>query len=238
MSFEVVILLKLLCAHLLADFVLQSDKVVVQKRLRRHGWHILHAVLHALLAGLAVCDNLSLWYVPVIIGVSHYATDLWKSHRKDEVRYFVIDQTLHLAVIAVMWLFAAGGCDYMARQCASWQFTPRFWAVLSGLLLIFKPSGIVIGKIVAWKWGNEESSIKKGLADAGKWIGYLERLLIFIFVYNEIYAATGFLLAAKSIFRFGELRDSKDIKTTEYIMIGTFMSFAIAITVGLAVKMF
>ena len=46
--------------------------------------------------------------------------------------------------------------------------------------------------------------------------------------------AIGFLLAAKSVFRFGELKDAKDRKLTEYILIGTFLSFGIAIIVSLA----
>ena len=42
----------------------------------------------------------------------------------------------------------------------------------------------------------------------------------------------GFLLAAKSIFRFGELTKPREVKITEYVMIGTFSSFAIAIILG------
>jgi hypothetical protein len=42
----------------------------------------------------------------------------------------------------------------------------------------------------------------------------------------------GFLLAAKSIFRFGDLKEAKDRKLTEYILIGTLLSFGVAIMVG------
>jgi len=44
----------------------------------------------------------------------------------------------------------------------------------------------------------------------------------------------GFLLTAKSVFRFGDLKESKDRKLTEYILIGTLLSFGIAIIVGLS----
>jgi hypothetical protein len=40
-------------------------------------------------------------------------------------------------------------------------------------------------------------------------------------------------LAAKSIFRFGDLKESKDRKLTEYVLIGTLLSFGIAIAVGM-----
>jgi hypothetical protein len=36
-------------------------------------------------------------------------------------------------------------------------------------------------------------------------------------------------LAAKSIFRFGDLKESKDVKLTEYILIGTLLSFGLGI---------
>ena len=45
--------------------------------------------------------------------------------------------------------------------------------------------------------------------------------------------AVGFLLAAKSVFRFGDLKDDKDRMRTEYVLIGTLLSFGIAIGIGL-----
>lgn len=38
-------------------------------------------------------------------------------------------------------------------------------------------------------------------------------------------AGVGFLITAKSILRFGDVKDSRSRKATEYIIIGTFMSF-------------
>ena len=73
------------------------------------------------------------------------------------------------------------------------------------------------------------------MPNAGKWIGYLERILILTFVLPGNIDCVGFLLAAKSVFRFGELNRSKDVKTTEYVLIGTFTSFAIAILLGFGV---
>ena len=75
----------------------------------------------------------------------------------------------------------------------------------------------------------------KGLPNAGKWIGYLERILILTFIFTGNIEGVGFLLAAKSVFRFGELNRAKDIKTTEYVLIGTFASFTISIMLGFGV---
>jgi len=49
-------------------------------------------------------------------------------------------------------------------------------------------------------------------------------------------SAVGFLVTAKSIFRFGELTKSQNRKEAEYITIGTLMSFGIAFAVSLVTK--
>jgi len=50
------------------------------------------------------------------------------------------------------------------------------------------------------------------------------------------FEAIGFLLAAKSIFRFGDLKEAKDRKLTEYVLIGTLLSFGLALLTGLLVQ--
>ena len=83
-------------------------------------------------------------------------------------------------------------------------------------------------------WNPENiSEIDKSLDNAGNYIGILERLLIFCFLINNHFEAIGFLLAAKSIFRFGDLKEATDRKLTEYVLIGTLLSFGIAIIIGL-----
>ena len=43
-------------------------------------------------------------------------------------------------------------------------------------------------------------------------------------------------MAAKSVFRFGELNKAKEIRTTEYVLIGTLASFTIAVLTGITVS--
>ena len=71
------------------------------------------------------------------------------------------------------------------------------------------------------------------LQSAGKYIGILERLLVFVFMIHNEWQAVGFLIAAKSVFRFGNLQEARDRKLTEYILIGTLLSFGIAILTGM-----
>ncbi|MCV6628749.1 MAG: hypothetical protein OIF50_02705 [Flavobacteriaceae bacterium] len=65
--------------------------------------------------------------------------------------------------------------------------------------------------------------------NAGRLIGVLERILVTTFVISNQFAAVGFLIAAKSILRF---QDHETLKT-EYVLIGTMLSFGTAIILAL-----
>lgn len=54
----------------------------------------------------------------------------------------------------------------------------------------------------------------QSLPNAGQWIGYIERIMILTFVLVGSFEGVGFLLAAKSVFRFGELNKAKENRTT------------------------
>ncbi len=69
--------------------------------------------------------------------------------------------------------------------------------------------------------------------NAGRFIGVLERLLVYAFVLQGQYAAIGLILAAKSFARFKEM-DERDF--AEYVLIGTLLSVGSAVMVGEAVK--
>ncbi|MBV7315246.1 hypothetical protein [Shewanella sp. NIFS-20-20] len=107
--------------------------------------------------------------------------------------------------------------------------------IIGGYLLVLAPAGIVVG-LVLDKWDGVFQQSHQSLANAGKSIGILERLLILTFILIGQWSGVGFLLAAKSIFRFGDLRQSKDRKMTEYVMLGSLTSFATAIFIGIAVN--
>ena len=71
---------------------------------------------------------------------------------------------------------------------------------------------------------------------AGKWTGYIERVPILTLVLTNNTEAVGFLLAAKSVFRFGDLNKAKEIKITEYVLLGTFASFSFTLLVALVLN--
>lgn len=101
---------------------------------------------------------------------------------------------------------------------------------------MLRPSSVLLSLFL--KQWTPDSGSTQSLPKAGQWIGYLERVLTLTFILIGSLEGVGFLLAAKSVFRFGELNKAKDIKTTEYVLIGTMASFAIAILVGFATTLF
>lgn len=225
------ILLRLLLAHIMADFFLQTDKLCRMKRDGKNKWTALslHCAIHATLAYLFVSQWAN-WMIPTVIFATHFLTDWLKtSFMKDSIRTFLTDQAIHLAVIIALWLCCVRGALFDNIPFISVFSSLDLWASAIGYALMLKPSSVFLNLLLK-RW---EVDIKdKSLPDAGKWIGYLERILILTFILTGNIEGVGFLLAAKSIFRFGDLTNAKDIKVTEYVMIGTLASFTIAIASG------
>lgn len=231
-----IILLKLILAHLIGDFLLQPKSWVnaKQKHKALSGLLYLHVLIHIGLILLLTWD-LSLWPLAVLIGFGHLLIDIAKLYlqkEKNKTLWFIADQLLHLVLVAGIWYWWFDYPVIFANQA----FSTTFWIYVTAILFLSFPTGIIIKELLA-SWseilfeGSDES-----LADAGKYIGILERLLIFTFIATGHWEGVGFLLAAKSIFRFGDLKESKDRKLTEYILIGTLLSFGIAIIISLVVE--
>lgn len=69
----------------------------------------------------------------------------------------------------------------------------------------------------------------------GKYIGYMERLIVIILTLVGAYEAIAFIIAAKSIARFKQLDDRN---WAEYFLLGTLSSIFLALVIGLLVKGF
>lgn len=113
----------------------------------------------------------------------------------------------------------------------------RVWIFITGVVLLTKPTSIIIKNIISIWMPESKNKEDNSLQNAGNYIGILERLFVFCFIITNHFEAIGFLLAAKSIFRFGDLKEAKDRKLTEYVLIGTLLSFGIAILVGLLLNL-
>jgi len=231
---ELNLLLRLLVAHLLTDFVLQPTAWVNQKKQKKHRSAKLY--LHVLVAGITaylfsgLWDN---WWLPLVIMVTHFFIDLWKLNRPENVRYFIIDQLLHILVIVIVWASLFYDLHTVQSYFLHLLQNTKLWLILTAYILVTWPLGILIG-IATDKWRIAAEVSKDGLQKAGVWIGFFERLLILTFILSNQFAAVGFLIAAKSILRFSDKENTQ--KKTEYVLIGTLMSFAAAVIIGILIS--
>jgi len=239
-SLSVDLLLRILVAHFLSDFIFQPTKWATKKDDKGFkSWQLyVHTAITVATLFIILWD-LKLWELILVISFSHLIIDSIKSAiKKSNVWVFITDQTLHLIIIVTAWLIYANQYDKFLELFHSIIDNSKFWWILLSYIFLTIPVSVLIGKMTN-KWSNElnGSTQTKGLENAGKWIGIIERILIFTFIIVNQLSVIGFLLAAKSVFRFGDLKDSSDQKKTEYIIIGTFISFTVAILMGLVVQL-
>lgn len=228
------VILKIILAHLVGDFFLQPQKWVKHKEKRKlkSKWLYIHVIIHIALMLLLVWDA-SQWLLILSIGIIHFIIDAGKillQTKKNKRFLFFADQLLHfLTIISLAYLFS--NSEFQLPKLSS-----EFLLLTICGAFLTQPTSIIM-KTIFSKWNI--AKITKGnesLKDAGKYIGVLERLLTFTFIVIGQWQAVGFLITAKSVFRFGDLTASKERKLTEYILIGTLISFGIAIAIGLIFK--
>ncbi|AZA50224.1 DUF3307 domain-containing protein [Chryseobacterium carnipullorum] len=227
---------KLILAHLLGDFVLQPNSWVADKERRKlkSPYLYLHVLIHTVLSFVFLW-NTDLWWVSLVIGATHFIIDASKlifQNVKNKKAWFFIDQLLHILVIlGISFYFKEFNFDFLSNK--------DFLKILMAALFLTTPASIFI-KILLSSWTpvpETQSSLQtESLSSAGKYIGILERLLVFTFIMVNHWEGVGFMVAAKSVFRFSDLAQAKQRKLTEYVLIGTLLSFGLAVLTGILIK--
>ncbi|QRV23949.1 DUF3307 domain-containing protein [Marinomonas foliarum] len=231
-----------LLIHTLCDFYLQPKHWIEEKKEKKHRSPklYLHSILHGvalLIPALALkIDWMNIAIIILIVTITHFAIDLWKvsTTKGDAFSRFAIDQILHVIVLITTVFYIT---DSIAiTELLQHDQLPEAIMTTFAYLLILKPTSVAISCILS-KYpisGGEKESVN-GLVAGGELIGYLERILILTFTLVGSYAAIGFVLAAKSIFRFGELNKSNDRSMAEYVLIGSLVSVVITTLIGVFV---
>jgi hypothetical protein len=237
----------LIAAHFLADFVFQTRKTAENKL------NILVLLKHALLVSVTsyfLCGTWGIWILPLAIFLGHAILDFIKTKVKARLlSVFIIDQVLHIALIVALSIWIAGRYSPVLHWAILFgDLWTRFLIILAGAIAAIQAGSVLIGiavdpllKEIAQDNGTEMSQnakLSRGLKKGGKLIGQLERAIIFLLVLAGHPEGVGFLIAAKSIFRFGEIKDIKQRQEAEYIIIGTFMSFGYGLLIAFLTKYF
>ena len=174
--------------------------------------------------------DFSYWKIALIILVSHYLIDLIKLYVnpffKNKSIPFFIDQVVHIIV-----LYCCAYFDNLWMHTTE-VFTLMDWNLVTAVVFVSFPAAIILGKLLEPMSAQLEMD-HKSLPNAGKYIGIIERLFVLIFIILDHWEAIGLLITAKSVFRFNDLKESNSRKLTEYILIGTLISFGIAIITGI-----
>jgi|WetSurMetagenome_2_1015567.scaffolds.fasta_scaffold75362_3 hypothetical protein len=234
---NIIILLRLLFAHILSDFILQTDKICKGKKNNnssKYGYLSIHCFTHAT-AAYFLAAQWNNWIIPLVIFATHFIIDYIKSKCKnDNIKSFIVDQLIHLSIIIILWLIFFCDDTIIFTYFKEVFYSPYFWIIITAYIIILKPSSILLNSFINRL--KPEEFTNKSIPKAGKWIGYLERVLILTFIFTNNIEGIGFLLAAKSIFRFGQLNKANEIRFTEYVLLGTLASFTVAILIGYSLK--
>ncbi|KMQ68337.1 hypothetical protein ACM39_07390 [Chryseobacterium sp. FH2] len=227
---------KLILAHLFGDFILQPNSWVAEKESKKlkSKYLYLHVLIHTILSFILLWD-LQLWWIAVLVGITHFMIDAAKLSFQtvnNKKNWFFIDQLLHILVIGgVSFYFNEFNFEFFKNQ--------DFLKILVAALFLTTPASIFI-KILLSSWTPVPETVNniqsESLSSAGKYIGILERLLVFTFILVNHWEGVGFMVAAKSVFRFSDLAQAKQRKLTEYVLIGTLLSFGMAVLTGILIK--
>ncbi|MFT4575995.1 MAG: hypothetical protein ACI9SI_000911 [Polaribacter sp.] len=201
--------IKFILAHLAGDFLFQPDKWIKHKKKGKYKskylyWHIL---IHTVLLLVTLQFNFNYWKGIVLVITSYYIIDLLKLCLDKKVNsriLFFTDQILHFIVItSVVHYYNPFNVNL------SLVYSIESLLLITFILITTYVSSVII-KILISKWKINDESPNQ----AGKYIGMLERLFIFPFIILNYWEVIGFLLAAKSVFRFGDLSKAKNRNLT------------------------
>jgi len=220
-------------AHLIADYTLQTDKKAKNKNKKGFKskflkWHVLIVFLSSFLLSF----QLKFVVASLFIALTHWIIDGFKpklNNSKYLGKYaFFIDQFLHILIIigTVCFFYTKIGFEPIIN--INFKYLLLFFL----FLITSKPSNILVREIFSFAEIKIDQKKEDELLKAGRIIGTLERWLIVLFVITNHFEAVGFLIAAKSILRYSP-KNNDGFNKTEYVLIGTMLSFGIAIVAGL-----
>ncbi len=252
-------------AHLATDFVFQSDRMARDKQnpltLLKHCAYVTVGALGAIGFAGSLVPVLIIATTHLLID-AYKAWVLEEDQgrgRSNGVTYFLasrlgpypapivsfgVDQLAHLGVL---YAIARGWPDAYSYGLAALMdetiilnsdVTAAILIGLASLIAIIPMGSIATGMAIS-KFGDAIKSTDEvedgGMRGAGTVIGWMERVLVYVLVLSGSFAAVGFIITAKSVLRFGDVRSSERM-TSEYVIIGTLISFTWALVVALAAK--
>ncbi len=217
----------LLCCHLIGDFYLQADTLARHKQEQVTGV-LIHSLLYVIPFVPLMCFlQISLGQAGLLVlalGVTHFLVDS-VTRRYCSFKSFLVDQSIHIGVLLGMAMLFP----------LPLQLPASLVGIGFALLLIFKPSSVIVSRVLSsLVSGNADEG--QGTLHAGYKIGYLERLIILLLCIFGAIASCTLVIAAKTLVRYAEF--SNDNAFREVFLVGTLMSIALALIAYGGAKLF
>lgn len=240
--------LALYFAHVLGDFVFQSDSVVAAKKAGRWRGYLLHGLAYygailvivlvmnprlvatwrfeGVVLALCLVHLLLDWAKLVLAGARWIRDDIWS---------FIVDQALHLATVAGAALLVTRPPWQSLTVCLQKAESAQDKILLVAVIyvVVVFGGGYFVRYLILPLWKENPGEPAQGhdeVVHAGLYIGWLERFLVLTAIFLQSPGTVGLIFAAKSIARYPELKSPG--RFAEYFLIGTLLSINIAIVGG------
>ncbi|MCC7518092.1 MAG: DUF3307 domain-containing protein [Verrucomicrobiae bacterium] len=233
--------LALFIAHLIGDFVLQTESMALKKG-HVFGWLVLHALELGLITWL-LCWRFEVWPVVVVVFLTHLIFDWIKPRLKGHpLQWYVVDQLAHVFTLFLCAIWMMNKLPLTSMPLSS-VISPAVQVLLAAYLMILRPLTIGMGLFLKpWQDelqhanGNANSGPEgpiTGLTRSSEWIGNLERFFVLTAVLVQQEWLVVGVLIAKAILRAPELFKTDQRRRADYIILGTFGSVGLAFAVGM-----
>jgi hypothetical protein len=225
-------LVRLLMAHLMADYLFQTRNMV-----RAKGWFSRYMFLHIGIVFISAALLTGWWLASLFIAGVHYLTDGCKLEaikRKlgSDVFLYLLDQFIHVVVLVLVW-------GYMYELDAPIFDTLRLpiedyntSLIVLGYISVIWPVAYMIRFAIHYM--TTTAPLTEWNLSADKTTGMLERVIILTMVLIGQYEFIGLMLVAKSIIH---VVNKDEHARTQYVLVGTMMSYCMAIMIGVILKL-
>src|SRR3990170_2385717 len=172
---EISLLIRLIIAHLVTDFVFQNDSWVSHRF--KDGWRSKHLYFHGFIAGMLAYFFSGLWsyiWIPIVVAATHILIDGIKATKsEDDIKSFSTDQLGHFIVLLSIWIWLINPKSEDIEDLKQILLPGiKIWVLVAAYIVIIWPSSKLISKITE-KWrgdivkdtGAKDESLEK----AGRW---------------------------------------------------------------------
>jgi hypothetical protein len=150
----------------------------------------------------------------------------------------ILEKALMASAALLVWSIFAPGINGLWTAICTTFLDYKAGLIVLGYVCMLWPTSYIVKHslhtiIRSIPQGVQTSTAEPDAERGGRTIGMFERLIIFTLVLLGEYSAIGFLITGKSIIRFAQ---SNEKIRSEYVLVGTMASYAVAILAGVLVN--